>query len=297
MRKGAGSQVRASFRGFLFASFFRGLVSFFCLAFLLASMAGQAGTIELSSDYVFDKSAEMVMAWPFLPLSRSAEASGVFYSLFTEKLPDPDKQPRYYQILRVVDGDTLEVESIGEIRLIGVDTPELYHPLKPVQFFAKEASDFVKELVSGLSVRLEYDHEKKDKYGRTLAYVYLPDGRCLNEEIIRRGYGFAYTRFPFLYLVKYRQIEAQARAEGLGLWANQGLDEFRWIISQGSVPYEIFEMANNWWGIRFKQYVKIRLTSEELLKEINNLRQWTNEFSDSDLREILLNHGWLEVKE
>lgn len=42
----------------------------------------------------------------------------------------------------MVDGDTLEVESIGEIRLIGVDTPELYHPLKPVQFFAKEASDF-----------------------------------------------------------------------------------------------------------------------------------------------------------
>ncbi|HNT00401.1 MAG TPA: thermonuclease family protein, partial [Candidatus Saccharicenans sp.] len=141
------------------------------------------------------------------------------------------------------------------------------------------------------------DREKKDKYGRTLAYVYLSDGRCLNEEIIRRGYGFAYTRFPFKYLMKYRQLEAQARAKGLGLWANQGLDEFRWIINQGSVPYEIFEMANNWWGIRFKQYVKIRLNSEELLKEINNLRQWTNEFSDRDLRETLLSHSWLEIKE
>jgi len=234
---------------------------------------------------------------PSITSERPAGASGAFFSLSPGNLPDPDKQPRFYQILRVVDGDTLEVESIGEIRLIGVDTPEIYHPLKPVHFFAKEASDLVKELVSGLSVRLEYDREKKDKYGRTLAYVYLPDGRCLNEEIIRRGYGFAYTRFPFKYLMKYRQLEAQARAEGLGLWANQGLDEFRWILSQGSVPYEIFEMANNWWGIRFKQYVKIRLNSEELIREINNLRQWTNEFSDSDLRETLFSHGWLEVKE
>jgi hypothetical protein len=56
-------------------------------------------------------------------------------------------------------------------------------------------------------------------------------------------------------------------------------------------------MANNWWGIRFKQYVKIRLNSEQLSKEINNLRQWTNEFSDSDLKKTLLSHGWLEVKE
>jgi len=243
-------------------------------------MAGLAGGAEASS---------------FLPSGRSAECSKEAF--FPGNLPDPDKQPRFHQVLRVVDGDTLEIESMGEVRLIGVDTPELYHPLKPVQFFAREASDLVKELVSGLSVRLEYDREKKDKYGRTLAYVYLPDGRCLNEEIIRRGYGYAYTRFPFKYLMKYRQLEAQARAEGLGLWANQGLDEYQWILSQGSVPYEIFEMANNWWGIRFKQYVKIRLNSEQLSKEINNLRQWTNEFSDSDLKKTLLSHGWLEFKE
>lgn len=53
----------------------------------------------------------------------------------------------------------------------------------------------MKELVSGLSVRLEYDREKKDKYGRTLAYVYLPDGRCLNEEIIRRAMGLLISGF------------------------------------------------------------------------------------------------------
>ena len=281
MRKGAGNLAQ-SLRGYLFAGYFSGLVSFLFLAFFLASVVVEVGTAETR---------------PSITSERPAETSDAFFFIFADKQPDPDKQPRFHQVLRVVDGDTLEIESIGEVRLIGVDTPELYHPLKPVQFFAREASDFVKELVSGLSVRLESDREKKDKYGRTLAYVYLPDGRCLNEEIIRRGYGFAYTRFPFKYLMKYRQLEAQARAEGLGLWANQGLDEFQWIISQGSVPYEIFEMANNWWGIRFKQYVKIRLNSEQLSKEINNLRQWTNEFSDSDLKKTLLSHGWLEVKE
>jgi endonuclease YncB( thermonuclease family) len=258
------------------------LGSFLLLAFFLASVVVEVGAAETR---------------PSITSERPAETSDAFFFLFADKQPVPDKQPRFHQVLRVVDGDTLEIELIGEVRLIGVDTPELYHPLKPVQFFAREASDLVKELVAGLPVRLEYDREKKDKYGRTLAYVYLSDGRCLNEEIIRRGYGFAYTRFPFKYLMKYRQLEAQARAKGLGLWANQGLDEFRWIINQGSVPYEIFEMANNWWGIRFKQYVKIRLNSEELLKEINNLRQWTNEFSDRDLRETLLSHSWLEIKE
>jgi len=281
MRKGAGSRVKSS-RSNLFFSHFRSLGSFLFLAFFLVSVVVEVGAAETR---------------PSITSERPAETSDAFFSLFADKQPVPDKQPRFHQVLRVVDGDTLEIESIGEVRLIGVDTPELYHPLKPVQFFAREASDLVKELVSGLSVRLEYDREKKDKYGRTLAYVYLPDGRCLNEEIIRRGYGYAYTRFPFKYLMKYRQLEAQARAEGLGLWANQGLDEYQWILSQGSVPYEIFEMANNWWGIRFKQYVKIRLNSEQLSKEINNLRQWTNEFSDSDLKKTLLSHGWLEFKE
>jgi len=282
MREGAGSLAQSP-RGYLFAGYFSGLVSFLFWAFFLAAVVGQTEAAE---------------SWSSFPSGRSAECSKeACFPDKLPKLPEADKQPRFHQVLRVVDGDTLEIELIGEVRLIGVDTPELYHPLKPVQFFAREASDLVKELVAGLPVRLEYDREKKDKYGRTLAYVYLSDGRCLNEEIIRRGYGFAYTRFPFKYLMKYRQLEAQARAKGLGLWANQGLDEFRWIINQGSVPYEIFEMANNWWGIRFKQYVKIRLNSEELLKEINNLRQWTNEFSDRDLRETLLSHSWLEIKE
>lgn len=224
-----------------------------------------------------------------LPANHPTQASG--RALFSSG----NAREGFYRVLRVVDGDSLEIEGVGEVRLIGVDTPELYHPLKPIQYYAQEASNFVRQLVSGSRVRLEYDREKFDKYGRTLAYVYLEDGRCLNEEIIKNGYGFALTRFPFKNLKKYRQLEAQARKEGLGLWGNQGLDEFCWILSQAAVPYEIFEMANNWWAIRYKDFVRLRLTAEELQRELINLRQWTNEFSPSDLEKMLLNNGWLKV--
>ncbi|NPV84250.1 MAG: thermonuclease family protein [Candidatus Aminicenantes bacterium] len=202
---------------------------------------------------------------------------------------------RFLRVIRVIDGDSLEVEGVGEVRLIGVDTPELYHPLKPVQYYAREASEFVKNLVGGSRVRLEYDQERVDKYGRTLAYVYLEDGRSLNEEIIRNGYGFALLRFPFRHLVRYRQLEAQAREKGLGLWRDQGLAEFDWILDQKTIPYEIFEMANNWWGIRYREYVRLRLTTDELGPELVKLRQWTSEFSPADLEKTLLANGWLKL--
>ena len=201
-----------------------------------------------------------------------------------------------YRVLKVLDGDSLLVDKIGEVRLIGVDTPEMYHPTKPVQYFAREASDFVRKRVEGQMVRLAFDEERLDKYGRTLAYVYLGDGRCLNEEIIRQGYGFALTRFPFRYKKKYEQLEEAAKKQGLGLWSDGGLDEYRWLLAQKTIPYEIFEMANNWWGIRYKEFVKLRLELDELSQELKNLRVWTNELSPSDLEKRLLENGWRKVR-
>ena len=122
------------------------------------------------------------------------------------------------RVERVVDGDTIIVSGVGRVRLIGVDTPESVDPRRPVEFFGKEASAFTRRLVDGQRVRLEYDWERTDRYGRTLAYVHLPDGTFVNAEIIRRGYGHAYTRFPFKYLERFRQLEREARAAGRGLW-------------------------------------------------------------------------------
>jgi micrococcal nuclease len=129
--------------------------------------------------------------------------------------------PVFYSVQRVVDGDTVKLEKIGKVRLIGVDTPETKDPRRPVQYFGKEASEFLSKTLSGKKVRLEYDQNPKDKYQRTLAYLFLEDGTFVNALIIKEGYGFAYTRFPFKHLEEFRNLERQAREQKKGLWANQ----------------------------------------------------------------------------
>ena len=121
-------------------------------------------------------------------------------------------------VTRVVDGDTIVVAGVGTVRLIGVDTPETVDPRKPVQFFGKEASEFTRRMAQGKVVRLEFDVQRKDKYQRTLAYAYLPDGTFLNAEIVKQGFGHAYTTYPFRYLEQFRQFEREARAAKRGLW-------------------------------------------------------------------------------
>jgi len=129
-----------------------------------------------------------------------------------------------YFVKRAIDGDTLLLANGERIRLIGVDTPETKHPSKPVQYFGKEASEFTRREVEGREIRLEYDVERVDKYGRTLAYVYrIPDEFFVNAELIKQGYGHAYTRFPFKYMEEFRQYEADARKHARGLWdENEG---------------------------------------------------------------------------
>jgi micrococcal nuclease len=129
------------------------------------------------------------------------------------------------KVMRVVDGDTIVVSPNEKVRLIGVDTPETVAPRKAIECFGKAAKDFTRGAVEGKTVRLELDNvnsirRHKDKYGRTLAYVYLENGTMLNRELIRQGYAHAYTRFPFRYLVEFRQIERAARTEALGLWSS-----------------------------------------------------------------------------
>jgi micrococcal nuclease len=121
-------------------------------------------------------------------------------------------------VTRVVDGDTIVVAAVGTVRLIGVDTPETVDPRTPVEFFGKEASEFTRRMAEGKTVRLEFDTQRTDKYQRTLAYAYLPDGRFLNAEIVKQGYGHAYVTYPFKYLDQFRGYEREAREAGRGLW-------------------------------------------------------------------------------
>jgi micrococcal nuclease len=142
--------------------------------------------------------------------------------------PAPEPAPRRMEppanaprrtCTRVVDGDTVILDGGERVRLIGVDTPELHRPNTPVQYYAREARAFTRRLAEHRAVRLDYDQTRRDRYGRTLAYVFLEDGTFVNLEIVRQGYGFAYTRFPFRYMEAFRAAERAARESGAGLWA------------------------------------------------------------------------------
>jgi len=130
-----------------------------------------------------------------------------------------------YQVTKVDDGDTIIIDMNGaaeKVRFIGVDTPETKDPRKAVQCYGKLASEFTKNKINNQRVRLEADelNTNRDRYNRLLRYVYLPDGTLLNAEIIRQGYGFAYTSFPFTQKEEFKQLEDFARTNNIGLWGS-----------------------------------------------------------------------------
>jgi micrococcal nuclease len=126
-------------------------------------------------------------------------------------------------VTRVVDGDTIEIEGGQKVRYIGIDTPEIADPRKPVQCFAKEASNKNKELVEGKRVRLEKDVSETDKYGRLLRYVYVGD-TFVNEILVKEGYAFSSTYPPDVkYQSLFQAAEKEAQQAGRGLWGTCGL--------------------------------------------------------------------------
>lgn len=134
-------------------------------------------------------------------------------------------QPGLYQVTQFVDGDTIEIDMNGhteKVRLIGVDTPETHDPRKPVQCYGPEASDFTKNTIGQSQIRLEADplNTDRDRYDRLLRYVYLPDGRLLNQLLIEQGYGFYYPYFPFSNKQAFSDAQLKAQTQKIGLWAN-----------------------------------------------------------------------------
>ena len=133
-------------------------------------------------------------------------------------------QPGYYRVVQFNDGDTIAVDmngSVETIRFIGIDTPETHKPNTPVQCYGPEASDYTKKLIGNQKVRLVADpiNTNRDRYGRLLRYVYLPDGILVEEELIRNGYAFSYTQFPFEKTEQFDQLEQQAKDAKAGLWS------------------------------------------------------------------------------
>lgn len=130
----------------------------------------------------------------------------------------------------VVDGDTLEVAGVGRVRLLGIDTPEkesaerdrsfrkLGASARNLRQISREALRFNIANAKGKAVTLNLDREERDRHGRLLAYVVLPDGRMLNRLLLEQGYAAVYRRFDFRLKEEFLAAEAGAKQRGVGLW-------------------------------------------------------------------------------
>jgi micrococcal nuclease len=133
---------------------------------------------------------------------------------------------------RVVDGDTLKLATGERVRLIGIDTPEMHESNKldkdaarsgqdksAIQKLGRISYEFTRDLVEGKRVRLEFDVERRDQYGRILAYVYLKDDTFVNAEIVKQGYASLMTYPPNVkYSDLFLKLYQEARQNRRGLW-------------------------------------------------------------------------------
>lgn len=126
------------------------------------------------------------------------------------------------RVERVVDGDTIRLEGVGSVRLIGIDTPETYGGRD--ECFGPEATRYVSGLLPpGARVRYTVGEEPRDRYGRLLVYLYTGDGAALNHVLVTAGYATTLTIAPNdRYARLFERAERRARRARSGMWARAG---------------------------------------------------------------------------
>lgn len=139
-----------------------------------------------------------------------------------KKAPGPSGESFEARVVRVVDGDTIHVEADGKrlkIRYLGIDTPEsMPSPGRSVQYYGKEASRRNAALVSGKTVRLEFDGPRTDRFGRLLCYVWV-GSTLVNRTLLAEGYARVYRKAPNIrYWDEFNALEKEARRRKLGMW-------------------------------------------------------------------------------
>ncbi len=141
-----------------------------------------------------------------------------------------------FLVVKVIDGDTIDIDvpdgkyDHTRIRLLGVDTPETKNPRTGVMYFGPEAFEFTKKSTQDKIVRVFLDAKSRDKYNRLLAYIQLPDGKFLNEELLSEGFAYADSRFKHSYYHKYMQIQSVAKRAKKGLWEGVAHDQLpQWL--------------------------------------------------------------------
>ena len=133
-------------------------------------------------------------------------------------------EAEYYTVREVVDGDTFWIDDGSEkgtkVRLIGVDAPETRRTRnKEIGYYAQESKEYLRNLIEGKKVRLEYDVDTLDLYKRTLAYVYTEKNLFVNAELVKKGYAMVMTVPPNVkYAEKFVKLARRARKKERGLW-------------------------------------------------------------------------------
>ncbi len=127
----------------------------------------------------------------------------------------------WFHVKWVNDGDTIVLADGRHVRYIGINAPEIDHENKKAEFFGYDAKKYNKTLVLSKIVRLEFDKETHDRYGRTLAYVFLSNGVFVNNVMIEQGYAYCLSRRPN---IKYDQVLLQSQRDAMsakrGIWSN-----------------------------------------------------------------------------
>jgi len=129
---------------------------------------------------------------------------------------------RWVNVASISDGDTFKTTKGERIRLLGINTPEVAHRASPAQRMGNTASKALSNMIAGRTVRLAFDEQSKDDYGRTLAQVYLGDGTWVNGEMLRAGMAHAYTFTPNVrWAAQLVQLEKPARQARRGIWKTE----------------------------------------------------------------------------
>lgn len=167
-----------------------------------------------------------------------------------------------YEVTSVYDGDTILLNDGQKVRYIGIDAPEIDHEGKGSEFMALPAMKFNRELISGKRVRLENDQQKRDHYGRLLAYVFLENGDMVNALLVRKGMAHVLLTSQGL---KYKDFlldcQRNAMTERIGIWSKSQITEDKIYI--GNLNSHRFHHTNCPFGKEINSKNLVRFKSRK----------------------------------
>ena len=168
---------------------------------------------------------------------------------------------QWFSVKWISDGDTIVLNDGRHVRYIGINSPEIAHDNHKAEPFGYEAKKYNQSLLRSQKVRLEFDKEKHDRYGRLLAYIFLSDGTLVNKKMIEKGYAYV------LYLrpnVKYAGVLLKAQRDAMsakqGMWHNWNEKDHE--IYVGSKKSKRFHLKTCSYGKRIERRNRVLFTKK-----------------------------------